>query len=271
MLTVRNLTKTYTPGQPPALQDVSLAIQPGELVALLGPSGAGKSTLIRSINGLVRPDGGDVTVFGTNVTTQTGAGLQAVRRQVAVIFQEFHLIDRLPVLTNVVSGRLGRYPFWRAALGLWSAPDLADARRMLDRVGLGGHEEKLARELSGGQRQRVAIARAMMQEPRILLGDEPVASLDPVTARSILQLISDLTAERGLTTILSLHDVGLAKETCQRAIGVSGGRIIYDGPMSGVTDEVMAAIYGAGNPKAATAEVPRTSTDVALAQGCGRK
>ncbi|MDF2628267.1 MAG: phnC [Symbiobacteriaceae bacterium] len=246
MLAYKDVTKTYTPGQPPALLGATLRVAPGEMVALLGPSGAGKSTLIRCANGLVRPEAGAVTVAGQPVITLGSAELRAVRRKVAVIFQEFHLIDRFSVLKNVLTGRLGQVSFWRAALGLWSAADVAMARELLARVGLEGQERKLARELSGGQRQRVAIARAMMQAPEILLGDEPVASLDPVTGRSILRLIADLTVERRLTTVLSLHDVTLAREFCLRAVGVSGGRIVYDGPMADVTPDVMNAIYGSG-------------------------
>jgi len=243
VLQYQGVTKRYAPDQPPALDGASLQVEPGEMVALLGPSGAGKSTLIRCANGLVRPESGVVRVGGQSVGGMSGADLRAVRRKVAVIFQEFHLIDRFSVLKNVLAGRLGAYPFWRAAAGLWSAADVAAARELLVRVGLEGHERKLARELSGGQRQRVAIARAMMQAPEVLLGDEPVASLDPVTGRSILRLIADLTAERRLTTVLSLHDVTLAREFCPRAVGVSAGRIVYDGPMADVTPNLLEMIY----------------------------
>jgi phosphonate transport system ATP-binding protein len=245
MITLANVTKRYRPGDQPALSGASLTVGPGELVALLGPSGAGKSTLLRCINGLVRPDAGRITVAGQDVTAASGRELQGVRRHIGMIFQEFHLIDRLPVLTNVISGRFGRYPFWRAALGLWDRQDVTDARELLARVGLAGMEGALARELSGGQRQRVAIARAMMQEPQVLLGDEPVSSFDPVTARSVMQLLKSLSTERGLTTILSLHDVTLAREFCPRAIAVSAGRILYDGPMDQVTDDLLAHIYSA--------------------------
>lgn len=269
MLSLTDVTHVYTPGQPPALQGVTLTAGRGELVALLGPSGAGKSTLVRCVSALVRPASGSVTVDGQDVTRLDGARLQAVRRRVAVIFQEFHLIDRLPVLTNVLSGRLGRYPFWRAALGLWAPADLSAARSLLERVGLAEYAAKPARELSGGQRQRVAIARAMMQGPAVLLGDEPVGSLDPITARQIMGLIADLTAEQGLTTILSLHDVAVAREFCHRAVGISGGRIVYDGPMDGLTDAVVAGIYGS-TPARVTPPAPLTALAVALARGCGR-
>jgi phosphonate transport system ATP-binding protein len=244
VLDVADLTLRYRPDHAPALDGASLTAAPGEMIALLGPSGAGKSSLLRCISALIRPDAGTVAVGGQEVTCLAGAGLQSVRRQVALIFQDFQLIDRLSVQSNALTGRLGRYPFWRAALGLWRPADVADARQMLARVGLAGKEQVLARELSGGQRQRVAIARAMMQQPAILLGDEPVSSLDPVTARSILQLTADLTAEQGLTTILSLHDLALAREFCPRAVGVRAGRIVYDGPMEEVNADALTHIYG---------------------------
>lgn len=270
MLTLSNVTKTYRAGDAPALDKVSLSVERGEFVALLGPSGAGKSTLIRSINGLVQPDAGTITVDGAPVTGAQGEALQAIRRKVGVVFQEFHLVDRLPVLINVLSGRFGRYSFWRNALKLWAPQDVADSRAMIARVGLAGLGDALARDLSGGQRQRVAIARAMVQEPLILLGDEPVASLDPVTARSVMQLIRELTAERGLTTILSLHDVALAKEYCRRAIAVSGGRIVYDGPMDAVTDDVLSAIYARDNSGVAAPAGDMSAAELALMKGCGK-
>jgi phosphonate transport system ATP-binding protein len=253
MITLTNVTKTYRPDKQPALHNASLTIAKGELVALLGPSGAGKSTLLRSINGLVRPESGTINVAGQTINDLSGRDLQTIRRQIAMIFQEFHLIDRFTVHRNVVTGRLGSYSFWRAALGLWRAPDLADARDWLSRVGLQGYEKHLARELSGGQRQRVAIARAMMQRPAVLLGDEPVSSLDPVTAESIMSLLADLTREAGLTTVLSLHDLTLARKFCPRAVGVSGGRIVYDGPMGGLTAEIISQIYAGGETVASVA------------------
>lgn len=249
MLELIDVTKRYKPDGPPALLGASMVVQPGEFVVLMGPSGAGKSTLLRCLNGLVRPDSGRVRVGGREVTGLDGSELQDLRRQVGMIFQEFQLIERLPVLVNVISGRFAAYPFWRSLLGLWSRSDLEAVRRMLDRVGLAGLERSLARELSGGQRQRVAIARAMMQQPRVLLGDEPVASLDPVTGRGILDLVAELTREQGLTTILSLHDVGLARAFGSRAVGVNGGRILFDGPISELTDEWLERIYHQGQAR----------------------
>lgn len=273
MLRLESVTKVYKKGERPALGNVSLSVERGEIVALIGPSGAGKSTLLRTINGLVRPDSGRVMVEGQDVARLTGGALQSVRRRSAMIFQEFHLIDRLPVLINVLSGGFGRYSFWRAALRLWPAQEVRLARQLLERVGLQGFERNLARELSGGQRQRVAIARAMMQRPAILMGDEPVSSLDPVTARSVLTLLTELAREEGLTLILSLHDLALAREFCPRAVGVSGGRIVYDGPMSALTDEQVARVYGGEvrRPAEGEASGDRDSLTVALEKGCGRQ
>lgn len=246
MLELVEVTKRYKADGPPALDRFSLAVREGELIVLLGPSGAGKSTLLRTINGLVRPDGGRVRVGGVDVTGLQGVQMQGLRRQIGMIFQEFNLIERMSVFVNVMSGRFAAYPLWRNLLGLWSRSDQEEARRMLARVGLSGYERNLARELSGGQRQRVAVARAMMQQPRILLGDEPVASLDPVTARSILDLIAMLAREQRLTTILSLHDVELARTYATRAIGVNGGRVRFDGPVSALTEDSLKEIYQPG-------------------------
>ncbi len=253
MVVLEGVTKTYRPGDAPALAGVSLQVAAGEVVAVLGPSGAGKSTLLRCLNGLVRTERGRIWVGGTEVTTLPASQLRQVRRRIGMIFQEFHLIDRLSVLENVLSGRLGRYSFCRGALHLWRPGDVADARRLLGRVELAGLEGALARELSGGQRQRVAVARAMMQDPQILLGDEPVASLDPVTARAILELLVELSRERGLATLLSLHDVSLARAYATRAVGLRGGQVVYDGPVDGLSAEVLGRIY---SPSAPVPEVP---------------
>jgi len=245
MINIVELSKRYRPNDPPALDRVSLEVKPGEIVALLGPSGAGKSTLIRIINGLVRPDSGSVAVQDQSLSQLSPSQLQVLRRKIAMIFQEFNLIERYTVTDNVMSGSFGRYPFWRNLLGLWSVTDVIAAKSLIARVGLTGQEDSLARDLSGGQRQRVAIARAMMQKPLIVLGDEPVSSLDQVTARSIMKLLVDLTTEHGVTTIVSLHDVNIAREFCHRAIGMSHGRILYDGPIADVTETLLSQIYGA--------------------------
>lgn len=261
MIELTGVTKRYRPGEPPALSDVSLRVAPGEVVALLGRSGAGKSTLIRCINGLVRPDSGQVVVGGAAVTAARGADLRQVRRRIGVIFQEYHLIERYSVQTNALSGAFGRYAFWQNMLGLWSPADRQRADDLIDRVGLKEFAQASVRDLSGGQRQRVAVARAMMQQPSVLLGDEPVSSLDPVTALGILQLIAGLAAEANLTVLLSLHDMALARQFCQRAVGLSGGRVVFDGPMSALTAEGLAEIYA--GPAAAAATAPAFSREAA--------
>lgn len=237
------MRKVYRPGDQPALDRVSLQTQPGEVVALLGMSGAGKSTLIRCLNGLVRPDEGSVTVLGRSVHTLTGSALREHRLEVGMVFQEYNLVDRLSVVENVLVGRLGRYPFWRAALGLFHKADVARAERALEQVGLEALRDRPARELSGGQRQRVGIARALVQEPRLILGDEPVANLDPVTATGVLELLVQLSRSGGVTLILSLHDVQLARAYCTRAIGLVKGRVVYDEPVSRLTSANLALIY----------------------------
>lgn len=253
MIELQYLQKVYRAGDPPALDGVSLRIEPGEVVALLGMSGAGKSTLIRCLNGLVRPDEGSVMVLGRPVHTLSGRDLRAHRLEVGMVFQEFNLIDRFTVLQNVLVGRLGRYPFWRAALGIYQARDIALAMDALARVGLAALRDRPARELSGGQRQRVGIARALVQEPRLILGDEPVANLDPSTASGILELLVHLSRSRGITLVLSLHDVQMARAYCTRAIGLAAGRIVYDGPMDRLTAAELRLIYSQGSVGAGVA------------------
>lgn len=230
---------------PPALDGVTLRIEPGETVALLGMSGAGKSTLIRCLNGLVQPEEGSVIVLGRPVHSLSGSVLRAHRLDVGMVFQEYNLIDQLTVLQNVMVGRLGRYPFWRAALGLFDAKDVARGECALDQVGLSALRDRPARELSGGQRQRVGIARALVQEPRLILGDEPVASLDPVTASGVLELLVNLGRSGNLTLVVSLHDVQLARAFCNRAIGLAAGRVVFDGPVADLTPADLARIYNA--------------------------
>ncbi len=258
MIELAGVSKVYRAGEAPALDGVSLRVGAGQAVALLGPSGAGKSTLLRCLNGLVRPDAGAVRVAGRPVHALPDPDLRALRRQVGVVFQEFSLIDRMTVLRNVMVGCCGRYPFWRAALGVFPADDVARAERILERVGLRGLGEQPARELSGGQRQRVAIARALVQEPRLILGDEPVSSLDPVTARSILGLLTELAREEGITLLLSLHDVELARAFCVRAVGLAGGRVVFDGAVDQLTPAVLDRIYGDG-ARAVPGSLPETA------------
>ncbi|MFG1283639.1 phosphonate ABC transporter ATP-binding protein [Xanthobacter autotrophicus] len=243
MLTIAGLSKRYAKGDK-ALDDVSLGIPAGQVVGLIGPSGAGKSTLIRCVNRLVEPTSGSIRLGDTEITRLGGAGLRRARRRMGMIFQEYALVERLTVMENVLSGRLGYVGFWRAFLRRFPQADIDRAFAVLDRVGLLDHVDKRADELSGGQRQRVGIARALVQEPDILLVDEPTASLDPKTSRQIMRLIVEVCAERQLAAIVNIHDVALAQMFVQRIIGLQAGRVVFDGPPEALDTAALTAIYG---------------------------
>jgi len=243
MLTIAGLSKSYAKGDK-ALDDVSLSIPAGQVVGLIGPSGAGKSTLIRCVNRLVEPTSGSIRLGDTEITRLGGMGLRRARRRMGMIFQEYALVERLTVMENVLSGRLGYVGFWRAFLRRFPEADVDRAFAVLDRVGLMDHVDKRADELSGGQRQRVGIARALVQEPDILLVDEPTASLDPKTSRQIMRLIVEVCAERRLAAIVNIHDVALAQMFVQRIIGLKAGRTVFDGPPEALDTDVLTAIYG---------------------------
>lgn len=243
MLQVSGLRKTY-PGGDHALRGVSFTVSGPEAVFIIGSSGAGKSTLLRCINRLVEPDAGSVRLDGREITTLRGAGLRSARRAMGMIFQEFNLVERLTVMENVLSGRLGYVGAWQAWRRRFSAEDIDAAFRTLTRVGLEGLENKRADELSGGQRQRVGIARALVQRPKILLVDEPTSSLDPVTSDAVMRLIVELAAEDGVPALVNIHDVPLARAFARRIIGLRAGEIVYDGPVEGLAADVLARIYG---------------------------
>ena len=243
LLRIQGLAKRYPTGDQ-ALAGVDLTLQAGEVLALIGPSGAGKSTLIRCTNRLVEPTAGQIALEGTNVGALRGSALRQARRRMGMIFQEYALVERLTVMENVLSGRLGAVSFVDALLRRFPQADVDRAFELLGRVGLEGFERKRADELSGGQRQRVGIARALMQEPALLLVDEPTASLDPATGRQIMALITELCAERGLGAIINIHDVALAKAFCPRMVGLRGGEIVFDDGPDALDDAAMAAIYG---------------------------
>lgn len=244
MLRIRGLTKRYRTGEV-ALQGVSLEIPDSQVMALIGPSGAGKSTLIRCVNRLVEPTAGTITLNNTEITTLSRSGLRRARRRLGMIFQEFALVERLTVMENVLSGRLGYVGFWQSWFRRFPQVDIDEAFRLLARVGLDQMADKRADELSGGQRQRVGICRALIQAPELLLVDEPTASLDPKTSRQIMRLIRELCAERKpLSAIINIHDVTLAQTFAERIVGLRLGEIVYDGPPAGLTAEVLTQIYG---------------------------
>jgi phosphonate transport system ATP-binding protein len=243
MLELRHLEKRYPTGDL-ALNGVSLRVGAGELLGLIGPSGAGKSTLIRCVNRLVQPSGGQINLDGQDLSMLGSAGLRHARRQIGMIFQEYALIERLTVMENLLSGRLGYTGFWASWFRRFEGDDIAQAYSLLERVGLGGMENKRADALSGGQRQRVGIARALMQSPKLLLVDEPTASLDPKTSRQIMRLILELCHERGLAAIVNIHDVVLATEFLPRIVGLRAGIVVYDGPAVNIDKTVLTNIYG---------------------------
>jgi len=243
LLRLETLTKRYPTGDL-ALKGVNLEMPKGQVLALIGPSGAGKSTLIRCINRLVEPSSGKVWLDEVEVTSLGGRALRRMRRQMGMIFQEYALVERLTVMENVLSGRLGFVGFWRSYFRRFPQSDIDEAFRLLARVGLEDMVDKRADELSGGQRQRVGIARALIQDPQLLLVDEPTASLDPKTSRQIMRLICELCGERDLPAIINIHDVLLAKMFAQRIVGLQLGEIVYDGDPQGLTDEVLTQIYG---------------------------
>ncbi len=243
MLVIQNLIKTYQTGDL-ALKGVGFTVPAGQTVALIGPSGAGKSTLIRCINKLVTPTEGTVHLDGRNLTALSGRALRHARRHIGMIFQEYALVERLTVLENVMSGRLGYLPFWCSLLRRYPVADVTRAMQLLERVGLQEHAEKRADELSGGQRQRVGILRALIQDPVLLLVDEPTASLDPKTSRTIMRTICDLARERGLPVIINIHDVELAKAFADRIIGLREGKVVFDGGRTELTTARLTEIYG---------------------------
>ena len=243
MLRLNKLAKQYKTGDL-ALKDIDLEIPNGQVMALIGPSGAGKSTLIRCVNQLVEPTAGEVWLNDLNLTGLSQGQLRKARRRMGMIFQEYALVERLTVMENVLSGRLGYVGFWRSYFRKFPQSDIDEAFRLLERVGLDHMADKRADELSGGQRQRVGICRALIQDPDLLLVDEPTASLDPKTSRQIMRLICELCEERDLSAIINIHDVALAQMFAQRIVGLQLGSIVYDGAPDGLSADVLTQIYG---------------------------
>ena len=259
MLIIESLDKKYPTGDR-ALKSVSLSVQTGEVIGLIGPSGAGKSSLIRCVNRLIEPSGGSIMLNSKNILAMGQHQLRLARREIGMIFQEFALVERLTVMENLLSGRLGYTGFWASWFRRFNQADIARAFELLDRVGLSGMHNKRADELSGGQRQRVGIARALMQSPTLLLVDEPTASLDPKTSRQIMRLIIDLCRERGLAAIINIHDVVLATEYLPRIVGLRAGEIVFDGQAQSVDQTVLSRIYGEEDWTALTRKVQQAAS-----------
>jgi phosphonate transport system ATP-binding protein len=242
-LAIRHLHKEYRAGVP-VLRDVSLSIEGRGMTAIIGPSGTGKSTLIRCINRLVDPTAGEILFRGQDLARLKGRELRLARRHIGMVFQEYNLVERLSVIENVLCGRLGYLPVWRAWLRRFPSTDIDRAFDLLDAVGLAAHATQRADRLSGGQRQRVGIARALMQEPDLLLADEPTSSLDPKTSVEIMELIAQRAGERGIPVIVNIHNVGLARRFAGRIVGMSKGEIVFDGPPDAIEDKHLLQIYG---------------------------
>lgn len=243
MLVLEDLEKRYKTGDK-ALNGVSFTVEPGQIVGLIGPSGAGKSTLIRCVNRLVEPTAGRVRLNDVDITRLNSASLRRMRRRIGMIFQEYALVERLTVMENVLSGRLGYVSFWRSFLRRFPQADIDKAFGLINRVGLSDHVDKRADALSGGQRQRVGIARALEQDPELLLVDEPTASLDPKTSRQIMRLIGDVCRERSLPTIINIHDVSLAQMFVDRIVGLRAGTVVFDGHPDRLNHTALTEIYG---------------------------
>ncbi len=242
MIEFDHVSKVYANGTV-GLDDVTLTIQDGEFVAIIGRSGAGKSTLLRAVNRMHPITGGKLTVNGTDVSSLSGKRLRKFRRGIGMVFQSFNLVTRTSVIKNVLSACVPDMPFWRVLLGTFRKEDKIKALESLEKVGILDKAYVRADQLSGGQQQRVALARTLTQDPRIILADEPVAALDPVTARQVMQDFVHINQEMGISILLNIHHVELALEYADRIIGIRSGRIVYDGPSANVDQAVLDAIY----------------------------
>lgn len=242
-LVVGELVKEYVKGNP-VLKGISFDVSGRSTVGIIGPSGTGKSTLLRCINRLIEPTSGTITIAGVDMTSVSGTELRHARRHIGMVFQEFNLVERLSVIENVLCGRLGYLPVWRAWLRRFPQADIERAFELLDAVGLTDFATNRADELSGGQRQRVGIARAVMQNPAIIMADEPTSSLDPKTSVEIMETLNQFSEQQGIPVLINIHDVNLAQRCCDRIIGMSKGHVVFDGPPAELTSDHLKEIYG---------------------------
>ena len=242
-LVISHLRKEYAPGKP-VLKDINLTLEGSGVTAIIGPSGTGKSTLLRCINRLVAPSSGSILFQGEDLADLSGLALRHARRKIGMVHQEYNLVERLRVMENVLSGRLGYMPAWKVWLRRYEPADIARAFALLDAVGLGDFATRRADQLSGGQRQRVGIARALMQGPELILADEPTSSLDPKTSVEVMEIMVRLASERSIPVVINIHNVELAKRFADRIIGMARGEIVFDGPPGALADHHLADIYG---------------------------
>jgi phosphonate transport system ATP-binding protein len=241
-LQLHKLSKRF--GDTMAVQAVSLSIEAGSFVGVIGRSGAGKSTLLRMINRLNEPTSGTIAFDNTVVTDLQGPALRQWRRQCAMVFQQFNLIGRLDVLTNVMMGRLTSVPTWRSLLTLWSDADKLAALEALDRFGMADYAAQRCDQLSGGQQQRVALCRALVQEPKIILADEPIASLDPRNTQIVMDALRNINRDMGITVLCNLHALDVARNYCDRLVGMSAGRVVFDGLPDALSESAVQDLYG---------------------------
>ena len=257
LIKIESLTKTF--GSATAVDAAEIRVEKPAMIGVIGRSGAGKSTLLRMINRLTPATSGRILVDGTDVLTLKGAALRRWRRDCAMIFQQFNLVPRLDVVTNVMLGRLNGHSALASAFNVFGEDDVRQALAHLERLGIAEHALKRAEALSGGQQQRVAIARALMQDPKFVLADEPIASLDPLNAQVVMDALRRIHVEQGLTVICNLHTLDTARRYCDRVIGMRAGRIVFDGPAELLTEAMAREIYGAG------AEFSEATTSTSLA------
>lgn len=239
----RNISKSFDQGKSFALSEVNVEIGQGEFIAVIGLSGAGKSTFLRCINGMNPLTAGSLSVLGKELNGLSGKELIALRRQVGFVFQQFNLVKNLTTLQNVLVGRMGYTPTWRTLLGLFAPEDLQLAKDTLDSVGLSGRYYDKVRSLSGGQQQRVAIARTLVQKPKIILADEPMASLDPKLSEVVLDILARANREQKITVIVNIHVLELARKYAKRALAFRQGKLVYDGPIEGLSPSIVEDIY----------------------------
>lgn len=263
MLRTNDLEKVYETGDR-ALDGVSIELSGNSITAMIGPSGAGKSTFIRCINRLVEPTGGEVWLGDTELTALSKKQLQAERRNIGMVFQEYGLVERLTVMENVLSGRLGYVGFWRSLRRKFPPEDIERAYETLERVGLGGYENKRVDALSGGQRQRVGIARAVLQQPKILLVDEPTSSLDPETSHAVMELLTEIAAVDDIPVLINIHEVHLAEEYADRIIGLTEGRIVFDDAASELDEMAKDQVYRNGSKREPAAPTGEKAPDERL-------
>ncbi len=268
---IERLSKTFSSGKR-GLDDISLTIAQGEMVALIGASGSGKSTLIRHIAGLVTADkakGSTISVHDRAVQGEgrIAANVRDIRREIGVIFQQFNLVGRMSVLTNVLTGVLGKIPGWRGTLGAFPLSEQQAAMAALTRVGIAETARQRASTLSGGQQQRAAIARALVQGARILLADEPIASLDPASARRVMETLETINGQDGITVVVALHQVEYARRFCQRTIAMQAGRIVFDGPSAQLSNERLRQIYGSASEELILPDAGEVRRPVPVVEG----